>query len=126
METAKEILAEICDYHSHSLIYSEARDALIELNDLLNEDDDICFDFDGNEYRIIHDDAIWDIYVEEIKGIVNECYDLKLDQIPDWIAFSIDWEATAENAYMDGYGHHFSGYDGSETEAGGYYIFRMN
>ncbi len=87
---------------------------------------DFNFEFDGNEYRMISDSDIWDIYVDEIKQTVEDCYDLKLDNIPDFVAWSIDWEQTAKNAYVDGYGHTFSGYDGSEEEAAGYYIFRTN
>ena len=46
-----------------------------------------------------------------------------------WI--ELDWEKTAQNCLdADGYGHHFSGYDGSEFECefGGeeYSIFRVN
>ena len=89
-------------------------------------EDDFSFELDGNEYRIISESEIWAIYVEEIKNIVNDCYDLKLGQVPAFIALSIDWEETAKNAYVDGYGHTFSSYDGSECEAGGYYIFRTN
>ena len=44
-------------------------------------DDDFWFEFDGNEYRCISEGSIWDIYVEEIKQTVEECYDLKLDNI---------------------------------------------
>lgn len=91
-------------------------------------DSDFCFEYDGNEYRIITESAIWDIYVESIQSLVEDCYSdvLKLDDIPSFIALEIDWEQTAKNAYVDGYGHHFSGYDGSELEIGGYYVFRTN
>ena len=107
--------------------YSELFDAIETLADKLeSDDDDFCFEYDGNEYRIIKDSEIWNIYVEEIKNLVNDCYDLKLDNIPDFIAFSIDWEETAKNAYADGYGHTFSGYDGSELNIGDYYVFRTN
>lgn len=93
--------------------------------------DDFWFEFDGNEYRVIHTDSIWGIYVEEIKNIVTECYDLKLDKIPDFIAVSIDWEQTADNALVDGYGHTFASYDGEEIEIIGnkgvmYHAFRVN
>lgn len=113
------------DSQNHSVDCSEAREAIRELKEHMGEDD-FTFDFDGNGYRLISDDAIWDIYVDEIKNIVNDCYELNLDKIPDFVAVSIDWEQTAKNAYVDGYGHTFSGYDGSECEAGGYYIFRTN
>lgn len=97
-------------------------------------EDDFSFEFDCNEYRVIVDGAIWGIYVETIKEIVNECYDLKLDKIPDFIALSVDWEQTAQNAFVDGYGHTFATYDGEEIEVFShgsmgdliYYVFRTN
>lgn len=124
MKSHIAVLREIIESHDHSIDMDQAREAIETLRDNLNSD--FNFEFDGNEYRIIADDCIWDIYVEEIKNIVEDCYDLKLDSIPDFVAFSIDWEQTAKNAYVDGYGHTFSGYDGSECEAGGYWIFRTN
>ena len=62
---------------------------------------------------------------------MTDCYDLKLDKIPDFIAVSIDWEQTTKNAYADGYGHTFAGYDGEEIEIIGnkgliYHAFRTN
>lgn len=102
---------------------------LLELYEILESEidsDDFTVDFDGNEYRIIADSSIWEIYVEEIKNIVEDCYDLKLDSIPDFIAFEINWEQTAKNAYADGYGHTFASYDGEESEAAGFWIFRTN
>ncbi len=118
------VLQTVCDSQSHNVDSDSIIAALEELDS--NKADDFRLDFDGNEYRIISEDAIWDIYVDEIKQIVEECYDLKLDSVPNFVALSIDWEKTAKNAYADGYGHTFSGYDGSEEEAGGYYIFRTN
>lgn len=118
------IIRAIISEHNHSINIDDAREVIENVRDNLS--DDFTLDFDGNEYRIISDDVIWDIYVETIKDIVEECYDLKLDSIPNFVAFSIDWEGTAKNAYADGYGHTFSGYDGSEIEAGGYWIFRTN
>lgn len=99
-------------------------DALENIADKVS--DDFHIEFNGNEYRIIHNDSIWGIYVEEIKTIVNDCYDLKLDKIPSFIAVSIDWEQTAKNAYVDGYGHTFATYDGEEIETKHYHIFRVN
>lgn len=133
---AVQILQEICDTQDHTIpevdAEEDAEDYASDIFEALETleghigDDDFTLDFDGNEYRIINDSDIWDIYVEEIKNTVEECYDLKLDEVPSFIALSIDWEQTAKNAYADGYGHQFSGYDGSEAEAAGYYIFRTN
>lgn len=122
------ILRVIIDNYSHNITVSDAREAIETLREKIGVDDDFTFDFDGNEYRIIKDAAIWAIYAEAIEKTVKDCYSdvLKLDAIPSFIAVSIDWEQTAKNAYVDGYGHQFSYYDGSEYEAGGYYIFRTN
>jgi hypothetical protein len=119
------ILREICDTQNHTIDCADAREAIETLRDHVGEAD-FNFEFDGNEYRIIKESAIWEIYRDEIQNIVEDCYYLHLHNIPDFVAFSIDWEETAKNAYADGYGHTFSGYDGSEAEAGGYYIFRTN
>jgi hypothetical protein len=125
------ILAKLCDEESYN-VYDNAGNILEYLETLINDfDDDFSFDFEGAEYRIIAKSSIWNIYVDEIKNIVEDCYDLKLDNIPDFVAFEIDWNKTAENAYQDGYGHTFSGYDGSELEVGvngilTHYIFRTN
>lgn len=111
--------------------YSELFDAIEELESKLADiggESDFYFEYDGDEYRIISESSIWEIYVEEIQRIVEDCYSdvLKLDDIPGFIEFSIDWEQTAKNAYVDGYGHTFSSYDGSELEIGDYYVFRTN
>jgi hypothetical protein len=124
--TACNILEAIIDAN-HSVDdfeTEEIQEALCSIDD--NIGDDFALDFDGNEYRIIHDLAIWDIYVQEIKNIVEDCYDLKLDNIPGFVAWSIDWDATAQNAYVDGYGHTFASYDGEEVECKNYRIFRTN
>ena len=139
-EKSAPILAEIIDaYHSMSDFvdddsepdengdYDDNRQDIFDALESLDcGDDDFTIDFDGNEYHIIKDSAIWEIYRDEIENIVTECYDLKLDKIPPFIAFSIDWEQTAKNAYVDGYGHTFSSYDGEEREAANHWIFRTN
>jgi hypothetical protein len=113
---------------NHSVDEEYPDDIIEGLEKLIDNEceDDFSFEFDGNEYRIILDGAIWDIYAEEIKNITNDCYDLKLEDMPHWLAITIDWKQTAENCYVDGYGHTFSGYDGSELNAGNAYIFRTN
>ena len=123
------ILAVIID-ENHSIESMTSDDIMEALENIESEySDDFTFEFDGNEYRCIHKDSIWDIYVGTIQDIVDECYDLKLDKLPGFIAVSIDWEQTAQNAYSDGYGHTFSSYDHSEIEpsAGNkHHIFRTN
>jgi DNA-directed RNA polymerase subunit L len=129
-----EVLAGIIEYGNHSYeVDAEDEDCsvrstlqetieAIEASDM----DDFTIEHDGNEYRVISDSSIWDIYVDEIKNIVNDCYDLKLNKLPDFIAVSIDWGQTAQNAFADGYGHTFSSYDGEEVETANFHIFRTN
>jgi hypothetical protein len=141
---AVQILQTICDSQNHTIPEFENADVpdyaenvevdsayIFEALEYIEQHiggDDFSLDFDGNEYRLIKESAIWGIYVEEIKNTVDDCYSdvINLDKIPSFIAVSIDWEQTAKNAYADGYGHQFSGYDGSEEEAAGFYIFRTN
>lgn len=151
MGKAIQILQTICDSQSHTIPeietvegwngeaspedilqenisnFSDIFEAAEEIESHIGEDN-FTLEFDGNTYRIINESEIWEIYKQEIQNTVQDYYDvLKIDKIPTWIAFEIDWEQTAENCYYaDGYGHTFSGYDGSEQNAAGYYIFRTN
>ena len=94
-----------------------------ELLDNLKKEVDFTQEIDGNEYRFIQGSHIWDIYKEEIEQITVGCYNM---EVPSFLA--IDWEQTAQNCFVDGYGHTFSSHDGSEIETvilgDGYYIFR--
>lgn len=121
----KTINREVLEFIHEELELSVDRDEARELVDQLESEDDFYQEIDGEEYRFIRDSEIWDIYVEEIQEITEDCYDIKA---PSWLA--IDWEKTAENCYVDGYGHHFSSYDGSEIEYDfddqSWWIFRTN
>lgn len=77
--------------------------------------------WDYTEWRFIHKDDIVDIYYDEMVDLIKQCH--KID-VPDFVV--IDWDKTVENCMIDGYGHHFSHYDGSENHSSGYYIFRVN
>jgi len=112
----KEVKAELEIVHFDS-------DELQELCDNLGCDD-FCVNLDGAEYRFIREDTIKDIYAESIQEMFESCYDL--DNIPDVLRWHIDWDGVVRDCMVDGYGHHFSHYDGSEYNAGEYYIFRTN
>lgn len=126
--TYAPILAEIIN-ENHDIKDFISDDIIQAIEDIKSAySDDFTFEFDGAEYRVIHNMAIWGIYVETIKSIVKDCYSdvINLDKIPSFICVSIDWEATAHQAYSDGYGHTFSSYDGSELLVNHHYIFRTN
>ena len=89
---------------------------------------DFHIELDGNEYRFISESAIDDIYHDEQMELIKECY-LDGKDLPWW--FEIDWDKTVENVLnADGYGHHFSQYDGSEEtfryDGELWYVFRTN
>lgn len=102
------------------------------LDDILTNYKDSTPDFYINslpcgECRLIHKSEIDEIWTESLIQQVKDCYDLSmLDDLPSFIEVSIDWEATAENAKVDGKGHHFSSYDGQHHESSTYDIFRTN
>ena len=100
-----------------------------EFLDVCDADDFVCI-LDGSEFRFINEKAIWDIYVEEIQQVTEECYLGGMDTDKLWW-IAIDWKKTAENCLdADGYGHHFATYDGEEMELmigkNLYYFFRTN
>ncbi|MDB4459767.1 hypothetical protein N9015_01115 [Akkermansiaceae bacterium] len=121
----KTINREVLEFIHEELELSVDRDEARELVEQLESEDDFYQEIDGEEYRFIRDSEIWDIYVEGIQEITEDCYNIKA---PSWLA--IDWEKTAENCYVDGYGHHFSSYDGNEIEYDfddqSWWIFRSN
>ena len=121
-KTRKAFIAALINHGDVAISGLADYKALAELVDDCSIDQVI--EWDGAEYRVIDEVAIWGIYVESITELVKECYLDGGTGIPDWLA--IDWERTAENTLADGYGHHFSSYDGSESELNGFYVFRTN
>lgn len=90
-----------------------------ELENLLSCRNNFHVTFGSGEYHFIHESIIWDAYVDEIQNIVESCYD---HNIPDFVV--IDWEGTAQNCIVDGYGHTFAIYDGEELQMDEWYLFR--
>jgi RNAse (barnase) inhibitor barstar len=126
----KTIKRQILEFINEELELDINREEVIEFEDQLNSENDFYIEIDGNEYRVINADAIWDIFVDEIQQTVEECYLNGADLDKFWW-IELDWEKTAKNCLdADGYGHHFSSYDGSELEytfgEEDYYIFRTN
>lgn len=131
LATEKAVLAEICKAHSHDLTYEEAKEALELFESKFGVYGDFYFELDGNEYRLIHEDDIEEIFADEVRQTIEDCYDMENLTDRDKIGFladhiEVDWEGVVSACLHDGYGHQFSSYDGSEYEAGGYYIFRNN
>jgi hypothetical protein len=123
-----ESISEIIDIIETELSIECTTDDAENLIDEMYRKNDFTIEIDGCEYRFINDSAIWDIYFDEQKDLIEECYINDLNK-EWWIV--IDWEATIDNVYSaDGYGHHFATYDGSEYNINWknelWYIFRTN
>ena len=107
-------------------------------------------DFEVDDYRFIHEGAI-DMIMEDDIGsddYMLGCFNahfladaLDIDQdVIDAMQKAEAFEAIGKLAHSlgkiktiqemavswDGYGHHFSHYDGSEESVGGWYVFRLN
>lgn len=97
--------------------------------DACKKREDFIVELSMGEYRIIHDNAIEDIFDGEIRELADDCYNIKrikeeLGNVGRYLTF--DYDSFIADCRMDGYGHHFSGYDGSEESVGPWYIFRVN
>lgn len=113
----------------NDLEYYEFFDLLEEiLTHYQDRTDDFYLDsLPCGECRLIHQSEIDDIWTDSLIGQIKDCYDLSaLDDLPGFIVVDIDWGLTAENAKVDGKGHHFASYDGYHHEASIYDIFRTN
>ena len=86
--------------------------------------DDFTIDLDGAEYRFIQESAIDIIFADSVQEMIEGCYGI--EDLPGIISCHIDWTGIVQDCMVDGFGHHFSHYDGSEENVAGYYIFRTN
>ena len=105
-------------------------------------------DFEINDYRFIHKNSIDQIQKEELSSdlyvlgcfnawFLSDCSGLPIELIEAGQK-GRQYEAVGETmlpyigeiqeeySRLDGYGHHFSPYDGEELEVLNYYVFRLN
>lgn len=113
---------DACNDSVDDLSIDELFDLIDTVMDKDGEDDFYIDDLPGGECRLIHGDDIDQIWEESLIEQIKDCYDLS--NLPDFV--KIDWQATTKNCMLDGKGHHFGTYDGSEHFCNGYYIFRTN
>ena len=100
--------------------------AVMDAYDSARNGNDFTVETEEGEYRFIEEDAIESIHREEIETLVDDCY-LSDKNIPEMIKRYFDYDSFARDCRLsDGYGHHFSSYDGSEERNGDYFMFRVN
>ena len=119
-------IKDLWEFVGGNLSLNPEKGDIRDLIDEMNCENDFSWECDGEEYRVIHTNVIDDIAEEEIKEIVQDCY-LNGTDLDKYWWIAIDWQQTADNCISaDGYGHHFSSYDGSEEEWEDWYFFRVN
>jgi hypothetical protein len=124
----EDLNIELQEIINDSLGIDISVDELEDLDCEMSKSNDFSIEINGCEYRFISENTIEDVYFDEQKDLIEDCY-LGGKELPWW--FEIDWGKTIDNVLSsDGYGNHFSGYDGSE-ETFGYdgevwYVFRTN
>jgi hypothetical protein len=97
--------------------------AVMEAYETSRNDNDFTVETEEGEYRFIEEDAIERIHREEIEELVDDCY---LSEASDICKRYFDYDSFVRDCRLsDGYGHHFSSYDGSEENEGTYYMFRV-
>lgn len=100
--------------------------AVMDAYDSARNGNDFTVETEEGEYRFIEEDVIESIHREEIETLVDDCY-LSDKNIPEMIKRYFDYDSFARDCRLsDGYGHHFSSYDGSEEQNGNYFMFRVN
>ena len=118
-------IAKILDSEA---IREDAR-AIIEAYEAYEDQEDFTVELNEGEYRIIHDDAIEDIFDSEIRQLADDCYeikDIKKKMGGVGMYFTFDYDSFVKDCRTDGYGYHFSSYNGSEESVGPWNIFRVN
>ena len=71
------ITRQILEFIHEELELSINRDEVVALHKHLYRDNDFHIDIDGNEYRFINADVIWETYVDAIMEITEDCTRLK-------------------------------------------------
>ena len=122
---AENIFNVLKSTYDIDILDEDQRQEYIDTIENAIESDSSTIELDGMEFRLINEDAIREIYQDEQEELIKDCYFPNLKEIPWWL--EIDWEKTVDNVLnSDGYGNHFSTYDGGELYTDGFYIFRTN
>jgi len=122
----------------------------IDVREMLEKLFDGEKDFEVDDYRFIQEDSIDSIMLEELSNdefilgcfnasflastieidydVIKSCQDCEAYEAIGKLIKSLDKLEEVQEAYVeaDGYGHHFSSYDGVEHTIKDYSIFRLN
>lgn len=136
-------IKQLIDFCKNDLLFDTE-----EFKEVVNNFKEEEEDFEVSNYRFIHSDSIDQIQRDELKNdlwlignfnanFLAECSELPQELIEEGqkgeqyeavgkaMLPYID-EIQEEYARLDGYGHHFSFYDGETLEILNYFVFRTN
>lgn len=145
----KAIIETILSHNSGEHVYSDIKQLISDVAE--NFDNDFNVDFDGREYRIISNDDILEIMMNELESdtyvlgcgadwFMSDVTGIPVDairKIQNADAYEALGIIIANNNEMltkfaegiisqDGAGHHFSSYDSSESDTGEHTVFCVN
>lgn len=150
-KNVRDVVAAILSHSGFKGVYSDVKTLFIDVADAMDGDNDFNVDFDGREYRVIANDEIASVMADELSGdeYILGCFNA--DFLSGIIGIPSDAVQRIQNAdcfeaigmiitadseklerlvddYIsaDGAGHHFSSYDGSETDTGEFTVFCVN
>ena len=147
----RKVVSAILDHSGFNGVYSDVKALFVDVEYAMDGDNDFNIDFDGREYRVISNDEIASVMADELSGdeymlgCFNAYFLSDIIGIPSDAVQKIQgadcFEALGmiiaaddeklgklvdEYIRADGAGHHFSTYDGSETDAGDFTVFCVN
>lgn len=147
----RNVVAAILSHSGFDGVYSDVKALFVDVADAMDGDNDFNIDFDGREYRVIANDEIASVMADELSGDEYVLGGFNADFLSGIIGIPSDAIQKIQNAdcyealgmiitadseklgklvddYIsaDGAGHHFSAYDGSETDAGDFTVFCVN
>lgn len=147
----RNVVAAILSHSGFDGVYSDVKALFVDVADAMDGDNDFNIDFDGREYRVIANDEIASVMADALSGdeYVLGCFNADflsgiigipsdaIQKIQNADCYEeLGMIITADNEKLgklvddyisaDGAGHHFSSYDGSETDAGYFTVFCVN
>lgn len=154
LKTARNIFETAmtaCDASPSDYSFQELKDNIKSVcEDINNGEVDFNLEIEGGEVRIIREDSIDAIQVEELEGdtyilgcfdadfianvtnipleMITACQESEVFDAVGKAIVSLGFVDDLQQAYVnaDGYGHHFAGYDCEQHNTGDFLIFRVS
>lgn len=101
-----------------------SQEQINQLRENLDNEKDFYLELEtGEEFRLIDEKFIDDIFEDSVIQLVEDCYFTKDNE---FLQRYFDYDKFVQDCKMDGFWTHFNSYDWSEEFFDWYYIFRIN